>query len=246
MKREKAICFFDLETTGVDKSKDRIVEISIAKLLLDGSIETKTKRINPLIPIPKEASDVHGITDEIVKDCPTFKQLAKAIYDFIQGCDIAGFNSNSFDVPFLYNELYRSGIIWDYAETSFIDVRNIFVRKEERDLTAAYKFYCGKELTNAHSAEQDVKATIEVFAEQLKCYTDLPLTIKELALFSNFDKTIVDLGGCFSIDAEGDYIFNFGKHKGKKCKSETSYILWMLEQDFLPDAIKICNKILSN
>jgi DNA polymerase-3 subunit epsilon len=241
----KPLCFIDLETTGTDKSKDRIVEISIMKMLDANNSLTRTARINPGIPIPEAASDVHGITNEMVKDCPLFRQVAKSIYEYISDCDIAGYNSNSFDVPFLYNEFYRCGIAWDYSQINFVDVCNIFRRKEERTLSAAVNFYCDKDHTDAHGAEADVMATAEVFFKQLEYYDDLPKDISSLAKYSNYDKEIIDLGGCFSKDDEGDYIFNFGKHKGKKCKQELSYLQWMQQQDFLPDAIIIIKSILS-
>ena len=241
----KPILFFDLETTGVDKTSDRIVEISMLKMFEDREHEIKTAKVNPGIAIPKAASEVHGITNEDVKDSPTFKQLSHGILSFMQGCDIAGFNSNSFDVPFLYSEFHRSGVVWDYTGINFIDVGNIFKRKNERTLSAAYKIYLGKELDNAHSAEADIIATMQVFKMQLLVHPDLPVTARELAKYSNFDKDIIDLGGSFSKDADGDYIFNFGKHKGLKCKENLSYITWMLGQSFLPDAHKICKQLLS-
>lgn len=244
MELQKPILFFDIETTGTDKTNDRIVEISMLKMFEDKDHEIKTARVNPGIEIPKAASDVHGITNEDVKDCPTFKQLAKGIISFIDGCDIAGFNSNAFDVPFLYNEFYRAGVEWDYTGVNFIDVGNIFKRQNERTLGAAYKEYCGKTLDNAHSAEADIIATMEVFKAQLSRHADLPSSVSELAKYSNFDRDIVDLGGCFSKDVDGDYIFNFGKHKGLKCKDNISYISWMLGQSFLPDTHKICKQLI--
>lgn len=242
---ERPILFFDLETTGTDKQTDRIVEISMLKMFDDREHDIKTSRINPGIRIPKAASDVHGITNGDVEDCPTFKQLATSILSFMNGCDIAGYNSNSFDVPFLYNEFYRAGVIWDYSGVNFIDVGNIFKRKNERTLSAAYQHYCGKELKDAHSARADIIATMQVFKAQLLVHADLPTSMKDLAKYSNFDKDIVDLGGCFSKDADGDYVFNFGKHNGKKCKENISYLDWMLSQSFLPDAHQICKQFLS-
>jgi DNA polymerase-3 subunit epsilon len=246
MTLERPIVFFDLETTGTDKNFDRIVEISMLKLYPDSNQEIKTTRVNPLITIPKAASDVHGIADEDVKAYPTFRQIAKAVLNFLTGCDIAGYNSNAFDVPFLYNEFHRAGVVWDYSGINFIDVGNIFKRKNERTLAAAYKFYCGEDLQNAHSAEADIIATMEVFKAQVTKHDDLPTSAPELAKYSNFDKEIIDLGGCFSKDETGDYVFNFGKHKGKKCHEELSYLEWMRGANFLPDAIQICNSILNH
>lgn len=241
----RPIVFLDLETTGTDKQNDRIVELSMLKIFNNQDAEIKTVRINPGIPIPPTVSEIHGIKDEDVKNSPTFKQLATGILSFIYNCDIAGFNSNSFDVPLLYSEFNRAGKVWDYSTTNFIDIGNIFKRKNERTLSVAYKEYCGKELEGAHSAETDVKATMEVFMAQLSLHTDLPANINELAKYSNFDKDIIDLGGCFAKNAEGDYIFNFGKHKDKKCKDNISYLSWMLNSSFMPDAKTICLKILA-
>lgn len=240
----RPICFFDLESTGTDTAKDRIVEICILKVFPDRTQEIKTKRINPGIPIPKSASDVHGITDEAVKDCPIFSKLAKGILAFITGCDIAGYHSNTFDVPMLYNEFTRAGIVWDYTGTHFIDAGAIFKRKEERTLTAAYKFFCGKEMENAHSAEADILATMEVFFAQLEKYVDLPTTTDKLAEYCNFDKPMVDLTNKFSRDADGDIIFNFGKNKGLKAKTDLKYCQWILDAGFAPDATEIARKII--
>lgn len=243
METIKPICFFDLETTGTDTANDRIVEVCIVKtfpyLPYGSQDEIKTRRINPGVPIPKQASDVHGITDEAVKDCPAFAQVAKGILEFIQGCDIAGYNSNMFDVPMLYNEFTRAGLIWDYTGINFIDVANIFKRKEERTLTRAYQFFCGKELNNAHSAEADVLATKEVFFAQIEKYQDLPKSIKEISIYSNYDREIVDITGRFVKDSEGDYVFNFGKNKGKKAKNDLEYCQWILGAGFPHDATEI-------
>lgn len=241
----RPICFFDLETTSADPKTARIVEISILKWYPDGKEETKTKLINPTIPIPKEASEIHNIWDVDVEKEPTFKQLAKGILDFITDCDICGYNSNNFDVPILYSEFHRAGLTWDYSGVRFFDPGNIFKRKEERTLTAAYKYFCDKDLEGAHGAEADVKATKEVFFAQLNKYEDLPENEEELAKYCNFDKDRVDIGGIFSIDGDGDYVFNIGKHKGRKAKTEKDYLWWMMGQDFLPDVKEIIKKIVN-
>lgn len=234
----------DFETTGVDIKNDRIVELCMVKVLEDGERIVKHSLINPTIPIPQAASDVHGITDDKVKDAPTFKQLSKGIYEFIRDCDIAGYNSNFFDVPLLYIELCRAGIEWDYSKCSFIDVCSIFKRKEERTLSAAVKFYLDKEHDDAHGAKADVLATIDVLGAQMKAYSDLPSDIVGLSRYCNYDKDFCDIGGCFTKDENGNYILNFGKHKGKKAEDVKDYLQWMLNSDFLPDAKKIINTIL--
>lgn len=245
---DRPIVFFDLETTGIDKKNDRIVEISMAKVLdndYSTPPEVRTRLVNPTIPIPKEASAVHDIFDEDVKDAPTFKQIAKGVLQFIEMCDLAGFNLLLFDVPILYEEFLRAGIEWDWKKHNIIDVRNIYVRKEERNLAAAYKFYTGESMENAHSAEADILATIKVFEKQCEKY-DLPDTAEEMALYSNFDRIILDLAGFFTLDSENDIIFAAGKHKDKKAKNHKDYLLWMLGADFNPDTKEIATKILKS
>lgn len=245
LKLEKPILFFDLETTGVDREKDRIVEIAICKYQPSGQIETYTRRINPEIPIPKEASDVHGITNADVENEPKFRQLAKGLLAMLQGCDIAGFNSNAFDVPLLFFEFARNGHYWDYTQHRMIDVGNIFKIKEPRTLSAAVRYYLGRDLEDAHSAKADIEATVEVFLAQMEKYEDLPSTIDELALFSNFDKKIVDISGRFSYDKNGEIVFNFGKHKGQLAKDHPSFLEWMImKADFPRDTVEIATRIL--
>lgn len=246
MKFDRPICFLDLETTGVNPQKDRIVEIAIVKCDIDLlGYEEKVKRVNPEMKIPQSASDVHGITDEMVKDEPGFKAFARGIFDFISGCDIAGYNSNNYDVPMLYAEFLRAGITWDYSGVNFIDVCNIFKIKEARTLSAAVKFYLNQTHEGAHGALADVHATIDVFQTQLVQYELEKMTPHELALFSNYDKTILDISGKFTTDNDGDIIFNFGQHKGKKAKSELSYLDWMMNKgDFTEDTKMIIRKIL--
>lgn len=245
LKIERPIIFFDLETTGVDRENDRIVEIAICKYQPDGQIETYCRRVNPEMSIPKEASDVHGIKDEDVANEPKFKQLAKGLLAMLNGCDIAGFNSNAFDIPLLFFEFNRAGLYWDYTQHRMIDVGNIFKIKEPRTLTAAVKFYLGKDLEDAHSAKADIEATVDVFLAQLEKYEDLPDTVDALALLSNFDKKIVDISGKFTYDENGVIVFNFGKHKGQPAKDFPSFLEWMITKaNFSRDTQEVAYKLL--
>ena len=232
---KRPIVFFDLETTGVDTSKDRIVEISMIKVMPDGSKDVKTRRINPEMPIPAEATAVHGITDEDVKHEPTFRQLAKSLAQFIQGCDFGGFNSNRFDLPVLVEEFLRAGVDVDLKRRKFVDVQNIFHKKEQRTLVAAYKFYCDKDLTDAHSAAADTMATYEVLCAQLDHYDDLENDIDFLAEYSEREK-VVDYAGRIIYNDKGEEVFGFGKYRGQKVEEvfrrEPSYYAWMMEGDF--------------
>lgn len=235
LKLKRPIIFFDLETTGVDTSLDRIVEISMVKIGVDGSKQVKTRRINPEMHIPAEATAVHGITDEDVKDEPTFKQIAKSLAQFIEGCDFGGFNSNRFDLPVLVEEFMRAGVEVDFKRRKFIDVQNIFHKKEQRTLVAAYKFYCDKDLENAHSAEADTLATYEVLEAQIERYGDIGDTVEALAEFStHFDSA--DFAGRIAYDDKGAEVFTFGKYKGRRVedilRDEPSYYTWMMNGDF--------------
>lgn len=230
------LVFFDLETTGINVTHDRIVEISLLKVYPNGKEEVKSRLINPEMPIPAQATAIHGISDEDVKDCPTFKQVAKSLAQILEGADIAGFNSSRFDVPMLSEEFLRAGIDFDFKKRKFIDVQIIFHRKEPRTLSAAYKFYCDKELIDAHSAEADTRATYEVLKGQLKRYEDLENDIDFLSKeFSSFNDN-VDFAGRMIYDENGIEVFNFGKHKGKSVssilKNEPSYYSWIMEGDF--------------
>jgi DNA polymerase III subunit epsilon len=231
----RPIAFIDLETTGVSLSTDRIVEIAVIKLLPDGTRQVKRKLLNPQMPIPKVTSDIHGITDEMVKDAPTFKQAANEIKVFIEGCDLGGYNSNRFDVPILMEEFLRAGIEVDLSKRKMVDVQHIFYTMEPRTLTAAYKFFCEKELVDAHSAEADVSATIDVFLAQLKKYKNLGNTV-ESVLGAIGEEKIVDYARRFSFDDKGVEIFNFGKYKGRSVaevlKAEPQYYDWMMRGDF--------------
>lgn len=232
----RPICFFDLETTGTQVAKDRIVEISILKVFPNGNKESKTWLVNPEGPIPKEVIAIHGISDEKVANEPTFKELAHAVYDMIKGCDLAGYNSNRFDIPLLAEEMLRAGLDFDRKNMLAVDVQTIFHKMEQRTLAAAYKFYCGKELTNAHSAEADTMATYEVLKGQLNKYPDdLENNTKWLAEFSE-RKSCADYAGFIAFDKEGHEIFAFGKHKGKCVEDvldlEPGYFGWIQNADF--------------
>ena len=232
---KRPIIFFDLETTGVDTAKDRIVEISMAKIMPDGEEIVKTRKLNPEMHIPEEATAIHGITDEDVKDCPTFAQVAKSLEQFIRGCDFGGFNSNRFHLPVLVEEFLRAGVDVDFKRRKFIDVQNIFHKKEQRTLVAAYKFYCDKDLDDAHSAEADTLATYEVLKAQLERYPDLENDIDKLAEFSTRAET-ADYAGRILFNEKGEEVFGFGKYKGRSVEEvfrmEPSYYAWMMNGDF--------------
>ena len=240
------LVFFDLETTGINVSKDRIVEISILKVHPNGKEESKTRRINPGIPIPSEATVIHGITDEDVKDCPTFKEIAKSLASQIEGCDLAGFNSNRFDIPLLAEEFLRAELYIDLNKHKFVDVQTIFHKMEQRTLAAAYKFYCNKELELAHSAEVDTKATYEVLKAQLERYPDLQNNIKFLSEFSSFSNN-VDFAGRMIYNEKGEEVFNFGKYKGRLVTEvfniDPGYYAWILNGDFSLNTKKMLTEI---
>ena len=232
---KRPLVFFDLETTGVDTAKDRIVEISMVKIMPNGDEIVRTRLINPQMHIPEDATAVHGITDEDVKEQPTFAQIAKSLAQFIEGCDFGGFNSNRFDLPMLVEEFLRAGVDVDFKNRKFIDVQNIFHKMEQRTLVAAYKFYCDKDLTDAHSAEADTRATYEVLKAQLDRYPDLQNDVAALADFSARGET-VDYAGRIAYNEKGEEVFNFGKYKGVKVSEvfqrEPSYYDWMMKGDF--------------
>jgi DNA polymerase III subunit epsilon len=244
----RPIAFFDLETTGIRVATDRIVEISIVRQEVNGETRIKTLRINPEMPIPPEVTAIHGITNEDVKDCPTFRQVAHDLARFLDNCDLAGFNSNHFDIPLLVEEFLRADIEFDLKGRRFVDVQNIFHKMEPRNLAAAYRFYCGKELENAHSAEADTLATYEILKAQLDRYDGITFKdrngrvtqpvindVKALSDFS-FANRSVDLIGHIVFNEKNVEVFNFGKHKGKPVedvlKSEPSYYDWMMKGEF--------------
>ena len=243
----KPMVFFDLETTGVSITHDRIVEVSFLKVYPNGKEEIKSRRINPGMPIPPQATAIHGITDDDVKDCPTFKQVARSLADQLEGCDLAGFNSSRFDVPMLAEEFLRAGVDFDMSKRKFVDVQIIFHRKEQRTLEAAYAFYCNKQLENAHSAEADAMATYEVLKSQLDRYPDLTNDIDALSKeYSSFNNNL-DFAGRIILNEEGVEVFNFGKHKGKPVlqvlKNEPGYYNWMMEGDFPLNTKQVLTKI---
>lgn len=255
----KPIVFFDLEATGTNVAADRIVEICVLKVNPDGSEEIKTRRINPTIPIPAEVTAIHGISDVDVKDEPTFKAIAKGLLEFIGNADLAGFNSNKFDVPMLIEEFYRAGIEFPMDNRVLVDIQNIFHQMEQRTLVAAVKFYCNREHVGAHGAEADVRATYDVLLAQLERYKDVEITDKEgktympvvndvkaLSAFST-NKDWVDFAGRMVYDKEGKEVFNFGKHKGKRVedvfKAEPSYYDWIMNGDFALSTKRTIEKI---
>ena len=240
------LVFFDLETTGIDIAKDRIVEISMVKVMPNGEEIVKTRRINPGMPIPPESTAIHGITDEDVKDCPKFKEIAKSLAAQIEGCDLAGFNSNRVDIPMLAEEFLRAGVDVDLNRRKFIDVQTIFHKMEQRNLTAAYKFYCNKDLTNAHSAEADTMATYEVLKAQLDRYPELENDVNFLSKYSSFTNN-VDFAGRMVYNEKGQEVINFGKYKGRLVeevlKSDPSYYAWIMNGDFPLNTKKMLTEI---
>jgi DNA polymerase-3 subunit epsilon len=267
LKLKKPLVIFDLETTGTDLSKDRIVEIAMIKVHPDGTVEKKPEArgeahrllINPGMPIPLETSLIHGVYDSDVEDRPTFKQFAKSMSEFLEGCDLGGYNSNRFDVPFLAEEFLRSGIDFDLEGRNLIDVQNIFHLMEQRTLRAAYRFYCGKELEGAHEALPDTEATLEVLLAQLAKYPEttvkvaddesigpVPTNMDELHVFCQRQR-FADLAGRFVYDDTNQVLFNFGQHKGKKVSdilsSNPGYFGWMMKADFPEYTKKVLRRI---
>jgi len=231
---KKPIAFIDLETTGVNLGTDRIVEIAIVKILTDGSRSVKRKLLNPEMPIPKACSDIHGITDEMVKDAPTFKQVAHELKQMLDGCDLAGYNSNRFDIPLLMEEFLRAQVEFDMRNRKLLDVQNVFHKMEPRTLGAAYRFYCNKVLEGAHGAEVDASATVEILTAQLERYPELGNSVDSILKLIGEDQ-IVDFARRF-IMQNGVEVFNFGKFKGRPVcdvlKAEPQYYDWMMKGDF--------------
>ncbi|MEI6263557.1 MAG: 3'-5' exonuclease [Sphingobacteriia bacterium] len=243
----KPIAFIDLETTGVNISSDRIVEIAIVRIAVDGTKTVKRKLVNPLMPIPAGASEVHGITDEMVKDAPSFKQIANEIKQFMENCDLGGYNSNRFDIPMLIEEFLRSGIEFSTNDRKLVDVQKVFHLMEQRTLSAAYKFYCNKVLEGAHGAEVDATATWEVLEAQIERYPQIGNSVEQIVKFTGEDD-IVDFARRF-IKENGIEIFNFGKHKGKPVtqvlKEEPQYYDWMMKGDFAMNTKQKLTEILN-
>lgn len=231
---KRPIVFFDLETTGTDIAKDRIVELAFVKILPTGARERYVKRINPGMPIPPSSTAIHGIRDEDVKDAPLFKQIAHELYEWMKNCDLGGYNSMKFDLPVLAEELLRAGIHVDFTERSMVDVQQIFFKMESRSLSAAYSFYCNKTLENAHSAEADINATIDVLEAQLDRYSNLVPEVKALHDFTD-GNDYVDYARRIVLK-DGQPVFNFGKYKGRKVEEvfamEPQYYDWMMQADF--------------
>lgn len=244
----RPLAFFDLETTGLNITNDRIVEISILKVMPDGTQKVLTRLVNPSIPIPQEVTEIHGIKDEDVKDKPTFKDMANELNQFLHNCDLSGYNALKFDIPLLVEEFFRAEVNFDLKHRRFIDVQNIFHKMEQRTLKAAYKFYCGKDLVGAHGAEADTKATYEILVAQLEKYQNAEFEDKDGSIsvpvkndvhalhdFSK-QKNNADLVGHLIFDEQNKELFNFGKHKGKSVeeifKQEPSYYDWMMKSDF--------------
>lgn len=240
------LVFFDLETTGTNINSDRIVEISYLKVHPNGNEESKTLRINPGMHIPEASTAVHGIHDEDVADCPTFKEVARMIANEIEGCDLAGFNSNRFDIPLLAEEFLRADVDIDLSRRKFVDVQVIFHKMEQRTLSAAYKFYCQKDLTDAHTAAADTHATYEVLMAQLDRYPELKNDVSFLSEYSSFNKN-VDFAGRMIYDDKGREMFNFGKYKGQLVtevlQRDPSYYAWIMNNDFTLNTKAMLTKI---
>lgn len=254
------LVFLDLETTGINIANDRIVEIALLKIFPNGDEEERIHRINPEMPIPALSTRIHGITDEDVKNAPTFKEVAKNLAKFLEGCDLAGFNSNRFDIPLLVEEFLRADVDTDFKKRKFIDVQAIFHKMEKRTLSAAYKFYCGRELTDAHNALADARATYEVLKAQIDAYNNaeyednngnksIPIVndVEQLSAFSSYDKN-VDYMGRIIFDENGVEIFNFGRHKGvsveKILTEQPGYYGWIMNGDFPLHTKKVVTQIL--
>lgn len=230
---KRPIVFFDLETTGTDTLKDKIVQIGIVKIHPNGKEEVYDFLVNPGIPIPAEASEIHGITDDKVKDAPVFQAIANEVHTIIAGCDIAGFNSNRFDVPMLFNTMWNCGVPWDLRGINLVDVYKMYIRNAPRTLEAAYAQYVGGEF-DAHDAVADVQATAAVWRALMTEHDEVPLTIEQQALYSNDDKRRADLEGKFYFDEDGTLKYNFSKHKDEPVKNHPGFLDWMITKDFSP------------
>jgi len=246
LKLKRPLVFIDLETTGINVSADRIVEISALKVNPNGIEQWMTTLVNPGIPIPPKVTAIHGISDSDVAEAPSFREIAKTLTSFLEGCDLAGFNAMKFDIPVLAEEFLRANVDFNFRKRKYIDVQVIFHKKEQRTLEAAFRFYCKRELENAHSAKADTAATYEVLKAQLDTYTDLENDVDKLAEFSSFNNN-VDFAGRIILDENGIETFNFGKHKGRRVdevfREEPSYYSWMMNGDFPLYTKKILTEI---
>jgi DNA polymerase-3 subunit epsilon len=246
LKLKRPIVFIDLETTGINVSSDRIVEISALKISPNGKEQWMTTLVNPEMPIPAKVTAIHGISDSDVTGAPTFREIAKNVASFLEGCDLAGYNAMKFDIPVLAEEFLRTNVDFNFRKRKYVDVQIIFYKKEQRTLAAAYRFYCKRELENAHSANADTAATYEVLKAQLDTYPDLENDIEKLSEFSAFNNN-VDFAGRIIIDENGIETFNFGKHKGRAVeevfREEPAYYSWMMNGDFPLYTKKILTEI---
>lgn len=235
MKIERPIIFYDVETTGIDTKTDRIVSMCFIKIHPAGDSEIKEKLVNPGIPIPKGASEVHGITDEMVENAPRFRNLAKGLYEWMQGCDLAGYNNNGFDNHILYNEFHRCGILYPDETVRSIDVFQFFGVMNPRTLSSVYKHYTKKELENAHDARADIEATVEIFKCQQQMHKDVlkDMTVDELDKMCRRNPKAVDWDGKILLETDGEYYFNFGKHKGERIRDRIGYAKSMTQTSFL-------------
>ena len=235
LKLKRPVVFLDLETTGINVSADRIVEISLLKVTPDGKEQWMTSRVNPEMPIPAKATAIHGISDSDIADSPTFGEIAKNVAAFMEGCDLAGYNAIKFDIPVLAEEFLRTNVDFNFSKRKYVDPQVIFYKKEQRTLAAAYQFYCKKDLKNAHSAKADTQATYDVLKAQLDMYNDLDNDIEKLAVFSAFNNN-VDFAGRIILDENGVEVFNFGRYKGKAVeevfRDDPNYYSWMMNGDF--------------
>ncbi len=235
LKLKRPVVFLDLETTGINVSADRIVEISLLKVTPDGKEQWMTSRVNPEMPIPPKVTAIHGISDSDVVDSPTFGEIAKNVAAFMEGCDLAGYNAVKFDIPVLAEEFLRTNVDFNFSKRKYVDPQVIFYKREQRTLAAAYQFYCKKDLKNAHSAKADTQATYEVLKAQLDIYNDLDNDIEKLATYSAFNNN-VDFAGRIILDENGVEIFNFGRYKGKAVeevfRDDPNYYSWMMNGDF--------------
>lgn len=246
LKLERSIVFFDIETTGLNVTQDRIIEISYIKVFPDGNEQKLCQRINPGMPIPKESTKIHHITDDDVSGCPPFEQVAKQLFDVFDGCDIAGFNSNMFDIPVLDEEFNRAGIAFDWSKCRFVDAQTIFHKKEKRDLAAACLFYCGHEMENHHSSMADTQTTYDVLCAQLERYDDLGDDVEALSKFSSHSR-FADLKGYVIYNDKGQEVVNFGKHKGKVLEDvlqqDHGYADWVRRSEFPSSTKRVFERV---